>query len=154
MSTEAIGGYTHLVEEEGAGLWMAPYLIAASAHLGKEGRLHALDAVAELVDRAVRENRSPLYADAIKVIEYPLVDLYELVDAMGAERVESVLRYAEEALYDPSAEAPEEVAIYADLLGWNTSPSELRPQVVGAAILLSFLASLNRTINDTLELED
>lgn len=154
MSTEALGGYPHTIEEESAEIWMAPYLIAASAHLGKEGRLHALDAVAEIVDRTISNHKSPLYAEALQVIEYPLVNLYELVEALGVDGLEEVLKYAEEAIYDPSVAMPEEVIAYADLLGWNSDPAELDPRVVGAAILLSFLGSLNKTINETLEIED
>lgn len=154
MALEAEGGSVVYEAPGEERLGFVAYLLAASSPLGSRGRLEALDAVAEVVDEAVAKYMSPSYVEALQALGYPLVDVYELVEAMGAEGLEAVLSYAEKTLRGERADAPAEVRVYADLLGWTREPEELSPRVLASAILISFVASLNRTVNETIEAQD
>ncbi|MCS7106828.1 MAG: hypothetical protein NZ902_01800 [Acidilobaceae archaeon] len=135
-------------------LGFVSYLLAAAASLRPGERIHALDAVAEIVDEAIARYRNPAYVEALEAIGYPMVDAFELVETLGAESLEAVLSYAEKALRGEPAEPPEEVSIYADLLGWTKEPSQLSNTVLASAILISFVASFNRTVNEAIEAQD
>ncbi|MEN3000130.1 MAG: hypothetical protein ABDH61_06135 [Acidilobaceae archaeon] len=135
-------------------LGFASYLLAVAASLAPSERIHALDAVAEIVDEAIAKYKNPSYVEALEAIDYPMVDVFELVEALSAEGLEAVLSYAERVLRGEAAEPPEEVQVYADLLGWTKEPSQLSRTVLASAILISFAASFNRTVNEAIDALD
>lgn len=154
MSVEADAGeslswFTVAPESPGYSLTLVPSLLAVSMVVDGSERLEALNLAADIVDVKLWELRGRAYREALDSIGYPMVDVFELIEAMGVEGLETVLSYAENIIEDhaSSGEVPWEVEVFADLLGWEKSPEELDPDTLAYAIILSFTASFNKTLN-------
>gem|GEM_PF-765505 len=129
-------------------LKLIPYLIAVSSVLDYDEKLEILDAMADIIDEVIEKYKGPLYREALEVIGYPLVDIYELVEALGVDGLESILDYAESILNNNSETLPVEVELYSDLMGWVKDLKSLSPQIIAYSILLSLIASFNKTLNN------
>jgi len=130
------------------GLSMVPGMLAVASVIDGPEKLDLLGEVAAIIDSYIATLRSPQYLKALNAIDYPLLDAFELLEAIGVEGLEEVLSYAERALEGKAGNPPDIVEVYADLLGWNTSPKELEPEILGYAILISFTASFNKALNN------
>lgn len=130
------------------GLNLIPGMLAIASVVDGPERLELLDYISGILDSYVERIRSPLYVRALDVIGYPLVGVFELVEALGVEGLEEVLNYARDALEGGVREPLDVVRVYADLLGWSSDPRDVEPRTLGYAIILSLVASFNKTLND------
>ncbi|MFZ8788743.1 MAG: hypothetical protein ACO2OZ_03640 [Acidilobaceae archaeon] len=130
------------------GLNLIPGMIAIASIVDGSERMELLDYISLVLDSFIEKIKSPSYVKALDVIEYPLVNVFELVEALGVEGLEEVLAYARSAIEGGVGKPPEVVEVYADLLGWSSSPNNLEPRTLGYAIILSLVASFNKTLND------
>jgi len=135
------------------GLNLIPGMLAVALVVGGSERLELLDFISVILDSFIEKIKSPLYVKALDAIGYPLVDVFELVEALGVEGLEEVLLYAKNVIEGKVKKPPEIIDVYADLLGWNLNPGELEPRTLGYAIILSFIASFNKTLNKTITIE-
>ncbi len=127
---------------------LIPSMLAIASLVDSSEKLELLEYVSNVLDSFVERIKSPLYVKALDVIGYPLVNVFELVEALGVEGLEEVLAYAKRAVYGEAEKPPEVVKVYADLLGWSSDPGSLEPRILGYALILSFIASFNKTLND------
>ncbi|MCE4606537.1 MAG: hypothetical protein F7B59_04300 [Desulfurococcales archaeon] len=95
--------------------------------------------------------RVPLY-DYERVKDYfdwPLVDIFELVDCIGLDGIEEVLAWSlitlEGRIQEPSS-YKNLVKVFADCVGWNTEPSD--PQDLASLVFLSTIAVYNKTLSN------
>jgi hypothetical protein len=130
------------------GLNLIPGMLAIASVVDGSERLGLLDYVSIVLDSFVERIKSPLYVKALDAIGYPLVNVFELVEALGVEGLEEVLEYAKNAIEGEAGEPPEAVEVYADMLGWSSNPKDLERRTLGYAIILSLVASFNKTLND------
>lgn len=136
------------VRLETSGLHLIPSMLAVASVMDDDTRLELLNEVALILDSFVEKIRSPFYVKALGAVGYPLVDVFELVEALGVEGLEEILSYAVNVIDGVPSTPPRDLYLYADLLGWSKSPEELEPIALGYAIILSFIASFNRTLNE------
>lgn len=154
MSVEAdatgyLGGFS-VTESAGYPLTLIPSLLAVSMVVDGSEKLEALEIAADALDSRLWELRGQAYRGALDSIGYPMVDAFELVEALGVEGLENVLSYAEiiiEGRGGRGEDIPWEVRVFADLLGWEKDPGELDPETLAYAIILSFTASFNKALN-------
>ncbi|MDM7275849.1 MAG: hypothetical protein P3X22_007050 [Thermoprotei archaeon] len=157
MSVEAdaakhFGGFSFVLESASYPLTLVPSLLAVSMVVDGSEKLEALELAADVLDARLWELRGRAYRGALDSIGYPMVDAFELVEALGVEGLENVLSYAESIIEGRKGQSegiPWEVKVFADLLGWEKDPGELDPETLAYTIIISFTASFNKALNKT-----
>ncbi|MEM4507444.1 MAG: hypothetical protein QXP48_03145 [Acidilobaceae archaeon] len=136
----------HLVEWEEAEMF-AFSLYIASKTSSLEEQLKYMDVAARNLDSILELVGGPLYSEAIKLINYPLMDIFEVIEALGWQNLARLFRKSLAAVKGLDELSIEDVALFADMLGWNEGFSNADPKVIGYAVILSITASFNKALN-------
>jgi hypothetical protein len=94
--------------------------------------------------------RVPLYNyERVKdYFDWPLVDVFELVDCIGLDGLEEVLTWSLSVLEGGALEpAPSDglIKVFGDCAGWSVEPDD--PIDVASLVFLSTIAVYNKTMN-------
>ncbi|MEM1928271.1 MAG: hypothetical protein QXS85_06020 [Acidilobaceae archaeon] len=122
------------------------YMASRVSSLDK--RLELVDVAARALDSILESVKSPLYSEAMKIVDYPLLDIFEVVDALGWQNLARILKNAMDAVKGVGRLSESDVAVISDLLGWSERDATADPRVLGYAVILSITASFNKALNN------